>query len=318
MDVKHFIDFIQTVSSRCRADADIATCIEDAYKTLDLNPDKARQKSRALQVHQGRARTGIGHLSHDFFWQELGSWAAPPQSSTAILQGAQPYRRWIEEIAIETTQLVEMKSVPVAWALNVLPEPGVGEKPRRYTEQDIIAQLCLQFLRKNTKRHRQSIFQECLGLSTAATTDMDWIEVLGFCIEGFDEVYIIFDLDVLGKATSNRVSWPVLFESLSRSLASRNVSCIVKAILFTCAVNFSSENFPETKIMQLPRDHGPIVRRYDRSRPQLLQLQPPVNDATKVWLQNVGRPSVKASQPAHRMENVDIARDMTDVRVPKR
>lgn len=320
MDTKRFIEFVRNISGRVVAEADIALAIEDAYMSLDLNPHTARQKSKALQVQrQGRGGTRRGPRSHDFIWHSLGPWAALSQSSIVIFEGTLRCRDWIEEIAIETTQLVEMKSVPVAWSLNIPPESKDGEELRRYTAQDIIAQLCLQFLRQNPRRHRQPMIEKCLSMSKAAATELEWFGVLAYCLEGLDEVYIILNLDVMSRGIPKAISWPALFESMSQSFATNPACCIVKVILFTCAMDLSFGDLSGTTIVKLPKDYTAALRpEWNRIRHQPLNPKPDVAGSANVWLQHVGRPRVKRPRSPDRNERSEVSGNVLDVRTSKR
>lgn len=319
MDTKHFIEFVRNICDRGLADKDIALAIEDAYTALDLNPHIARERSKALQVQrQGRGGNRRRCRSHDFVWRDLGPWAAQSQSSIAMIEGAQQSRDWVEEIAIEATQLVETKSMPVAWALNILPEPGDGEEPRRYTAQDIVAQFCLQFLRQNQRRHRQHMLQKCFRISQEANTEVEWFEVFASCIEGLDEVYLILDLDVMDRGTHSTVPWPALFDSMSKTFDTSDAPCVVKAILFTCAIDLSFRDLSGTKVIKLPRSHNQNLRRGDHTHNLLSNPKPGVTGAANTWLQNVGKPRVKRPRSPDRIEGSEISGDLLDMRSSKR
>ncbi|OAQ69858.1 kinesin [Pochonia chlamydosporia 170] len=314
MDTKQFIEFIQNVSDRGFAEAEVTFTVEDVYKTLDENPHKAREKSKALQVQrQGRGGKRRTSRSHDFIWQNLGPWAAQSQSSIAIIEGPQHYRGWVEEIAIETTELVERQLIPVAWSLNVLPEPGDGENPRRYTAQDIVAQFCLQFVRQNPRRNTQPMLEKCLAMSKAASTELEWFGVLAWCIDGLDETYIILDVDAMDKSESRAVSWPALFESMSKDLATSTVCCIVRVILLTCTIDHSFGDLVRTKIIQLPRGNIATFRGVQKNC--RLPFKPNCTErSANAWLQHVRRSRVQELQSSGRTESSEASGDTLDMR----
>ncbi|KAH6892554.1 nucleoside phosphorylase domain-containing protein [Thelonectria olida] len=316
MDTQHLVDFLRNTR---HLDTDITSTIQHSYSQLELNPHKSREKSKALQIsRKGRGSIRQEYQSNDFFWKALGPWAAFPRSSVTILQGTQHSRDWVEEIAIKTTELIETKRVPLAWALNVLAKPGDGEEPRGFTGQDIVAQCCLQFLRWNPALHRRSILEICLKKCETATTELEWFEVLAYFIETLDEVYIIVDLDVMGRGISSAAVWPTALEAMFRNFSARDVHCVVKVILLTCTAPDLRGDSPDINVIRVPQKNNGILRREHPSRRPSSTQESDFHSA-EVWLQNVGRERPKRAQSPTTREDGDSSHgDTVTMRASKR
>ncbi|KAL6403076.1 hypothetical protein AUP68_12408 [Ilyonectria robusta] len=322
MDTNQLVEFIRSVTGDPAPCTDFPSAIQDIYSKLGFNAHTSRENSKALQVacksRRGNRRT---LPSNDFFWSALLPWSESPESALAIFEGNLGDRDRVEEIAVKTTELIESKGVPLAWALNVLPRPSDGEELRRFTGQDIVAQLCLQLLKYNSRLHQQKTLERCLEKCEAATTELEWFEVLAYFIAGLDEVYIIIDLDVLGRGTSNTASWPTALESMYRGPTTNKIHCIVKGLLFTCNATASFGPSSDINVIRIPRGNNMTLYSAGQSRFRYSNGPSDSMNSIELWLQHVGRQRPKrprypaTSEDSHESE---VGGDTMDTTNPKR
>jgi hypothetical protein len=289
MNTTQLTELVRELHDHGHPTTDVSQAIQIACSKLQFNPYQSRERSKAIQaLRRRRGDKSKRPIPKDFFWFALHTLAASNLSSLIILEGSQSTKDHVEEIAIETTELIESKDVPLIWALNGQPKPQYGEDPKKYSGQDILAQLCLQLLQKNARLHLQSTLATCCLNLERATTESEWFEILTSLIEGLPEVYIVVDLESMGRRNVGALSWPTAFKEIFGNLVARGIHSIIKVIIFTCRP-VATRDSSDIRVVQFPRRSSRIPHHRERHRSQYQNQKPSSVKDDRLWLDFVGK-----------------------------
>ena len=101
----------------------------------------------------------------------------------------------------------------------------------------------------------------------SARTEDDWFNLLGSVLEGLPQIYIIMDLEVLGKRTDDQYPIPNAFARLVDQLEQRQVRTVVKIALISYRPLELSE-LPSVfdKVITIPKKGKPGASRRAKGR----------------------------------------------------
>jgi len=294
MDTKHFTTFLKTIRDHADHDAGIGASIQAAYSAMGFNPSKSRAKSRALRdMRKAQGASAKQHPSADFVWHEFQPWAASDYSSILIIEGSLSARERAEDIALETTDLIESAKIPLAWVLNWhWRSSDEGLVREACNGSDLVAQLCLQLLLQNPKLHNRNAIDHCLQVIGWAAAASGWFEVLAHFVEGLDQVCVVVDLAVLGAGYVEALTWPSLFRGMFRSLDTKGTRSMIKCLLFTsrpvATLDMDAKN---TRVVRFPQNSLSTRPRSGADTPTNASA-----DQNKSWLQCLRRRKPKHVQ----------------------
>jgi hypothetical protein len=221
---------------------------------VDLSAQSRETSKDAQALRSRRNERGHKFLSSKFFWESetLKIWATSTQSALILLKGTHQNQQQIEDISLKAIDFIEAEHVPVIWALSSLTKAMGTENLSKPVGVTVLEQLCLQLLRKNSTLHSESAITTILSRFTRAKTESEWFNILGSCIEGLPQVYIVVDLEILGRRDPGSLSWLVAFKDLFSRLNEGNHFGIVKVVVFDCR---SSAGIDESSLcISFPRN----------------------------------------------------------------
>lgn len=139
------------------------------------------------------------------------------------MQGSFRYRQLARDFAIDMIDLISKANVPVVWALD-----PTFDSPRALTSVDVLKHITLQVLRLNHTMLNERAATLSAARFQSTVTESGWFSLLGYALEGLQQLYIIIDLEVLDRSTIASCTWLEEFPRLFQGLSARNVRTILK------------------------------------------------------------------------------------------
>jgi hypothetical protein len=202
----------------------IMTFMATSMKCLP-SPEVSRKKSQAMRNNRQLMKGG-GSLNNSV-WSSpaLQKWADAKESALINVCGSFATRHQAQDFAIDAIDFIARSQTPIVWVLNV----------NDYSEKseiiliNILKHLILQILKMN----HTLLTEKSLSLSAArfqsATTEVEWIRLLGSVLERLPYVYMIIDTEILGNQCEAK--WSETFNRLFQELKTRNIETTIKVAL---------------------------------------------------------------------------------------
>ncbi|KUJ14696.1 uncharacterized protein LY89DRAFT_671120 [Mollisia scopiformis] len=187
------------------------------------SPEVSRKQYQARR-NSRQFKKGYGSLKNPVCTRTLQSWADTKHSSTINVCGSFVTRHEAQDFAVDAIDFIAQSQAPLVWILNI----HEGRANSDIMLSDVLKALILQILKMN----HTMLTERSLSLSAArfqsATTDAEWIALLGTVLEGLPYVYMIIDTEVVGNQYAK---WSETFNMLFDELRSRNIGNIIKVAL---------------------------------------------------------------------------------------
>ncbi|KEZ40094.1 hypothetical protein SAPIO_CDS9108 [Scedosporium apiospermum] len=158
-------------------------------------------------------------------------WSTAQESKVAILKGNFNARFAMRDFSVNIIQQLLSKNVPVLWALSG-PDSG-SEASSDISPVDLFQHLILQALRLDRDSQTESGMSLQCARFHGASTEHDWLQLLGSSLVGIREVYLVVDLSTLrgNVESTDGFSWPAAFNSLFVEIAKRSQGVRIKVLL---------------------------------------------------------------------------------------
>ncbi|KAF4542891.1 hypothetical protein BFW01_g4810 [Lasiodiplodia theobromae] len=183
-----------------------------------------------------RKRIGQFELNRTALLPRLQAWSAAESSSLIAIAGAAPTRFQTKDLATELVDLISAANKPVIWVLNGRQPPSINKE---LTHINLLRQLTNQLVKLNNERmiaHVSANFNAPRVAS--ARCEADWLGILKECLTGLPEVYLVVDMEILGKPSDeNADSWLEFFRLLETLVSS------VQGVALKVAVLSFRQNF---------------------------------------------------------------------------
>ncbi len=215
------------------------------------------------QYHRVRCnrRRQSGQYNNSFLRrsEQLQAWANKEESRQIAVCSNFQTRHAARDFAIDAIDLIKDAQIPVAWALN----------PRNDLREDVTSVGVLKYLTLQALQQNHTMLNErSAALSAAryqsATTEDDWINLLGSALEGLPQIYMIVDLEILGIGMTER-SWSGIFTTLFERLQCRNIRTVVKvAFVLTRSIYKATliQDMDQRSILQIPMNRSGRVSKH--------------------------------------------------------
>jgi hypothetical protein len=143
----------------------------------------------------------------------------------------------MRDFSVNVIQQLLSKNVPVLWALSG-PDSGF-EASSDISPVDLFQHLILQALRLDRDSQTESGMSLQCARFHRASTEHDWLQLLGSSLVGIREVYLVVDLSTLrgNVEPTDGFSWPAAFNSLFAEIAKRSQGVRVKVLLLAGMTN---------------------------------------------------------------------------------
>ena len=169
--------------------------------------------------------------SFDFgrLWQApaLKFWTNNSESSLLLIRGTVPLRSQTQAAATFLTDLLNSGKFPVLWAL----------KPPNFTAPDSSTRQLLKYLVMQALQLDPNGVGGKLSpgfnaaLVASATTEHDWIKILGTLLSGHACVYLIIDPEMLGSSTRYDSDLDTLVRLLQSDVIQRSATVVKIALV---------------------------------------------------------------------------------------
>ncbi|KAE8452953.1 hypothetical protein EG329_012140 [Mollisiaceae sp. DMI_Dod_QoI] len=239
-EIKTLIISYQSINSnvlldtnRRVSDIQLNQIINFVSKIPLLDPVKSFQES--LFMRKRRLIKSSNHKA-DFSWliSHLQSWSSATRSFLIIVQGTFRSRFEMKDLSTDLVQLFRNSRVSVLWALNVGPSSDDMEK--KPSSIDLLKSLTSQALRLPEINPTEAFVASSCARFQRATTEDDWLSLLGSVLAGLNEVYIVIDIEMLSSSLaelSEDFSWPLALIKLFQELRRRGSATLVKVAMIT-------------------------------------------------------------------------------------
>lgn len=188
------------------------------------SPPVGLQEYEAMRNRRRRLGTSGKQLQND---SRLQSWASSNISSVIVVNGAFRNRYEARDFCANAIGLVRTAGIPVIWALN----SKFTDTHKDLLILDVLKQLVLQALQINQTILTEQSIALAAHRFQSATTEQEWFNLLGSVLDGFPLIYIIIDVEVLGRRDNEELSWPSIFLEVFREMKRRGSSSVVAVAL---------------------------------------------------------------------------------------
>ncbi|KAI9652431.1 MAG: hypothetical protein M1831_006774 [Alyxoria varia] len=218
------IDTNQRVS-----DLQLSNIIQAIASPNSLDPLKSLHYL-TFMTHRCRPRGKLSNVTP--FWNspKLAAWTNSNDSALVVVKGGYAFRESFKQFQVNTIQLLRDECIPTLWVLKSQELNG----PNGFSGIDILKNLVSQALKLNTKFHEERLMSLNCSRVQSASTESEWVEILGAVLCGIPLVYIVIDATVLGDAfrhPTQEFQLPRTFGQLFQVLRSRAQGTIVKVLL---------------------------------------------------------------------------------------
>lgn len=211
------------------------------------SPEACRQYHRVRRNRRRQSGQDNSGILRDS--KQLQAWANKEESHQIAICSNFQSRHAARDFAIDAIDLIKEAQIPVVWVLN----------PRNDSREDVTSLEVLKYLVSQVLQQNHTMLNErSAALSAAryqsATTEDDWISLLGSVLEGMSQIYMIVDLEILGIEKAER-SWPGIFTTLVERLQCRNIRTVVKvAFVLTRSIYKATliQDMDQRSILQIP------------------------------------------------------------------
>lgn len=211
----------------------IVQMLEHAAGSSTTDPEAVYRSSLFLcKRYHARSR------KPETFWlsEKLRDWDGADHSCFVFVKGSFVSRFKAKSFSVSLIQTLREAPVHVLW---VLPEPN----PKSLAEirpVDLVKSLVLQAMRINKNFQTTKACNQISCQLNNQSTELEWMEVLFAILSGLSTVYIVFDVESLAQRptrTDTGLSWPGLFSSFFKTLASQGIRTVVKVLFvsYGCA-----------------------------------------------------------------------------------
>lgn len=174
------------------------------------------------------------------FWLEdnIQKWNSASTSSLVVVDGTRKMRFHLQWFCAESISILREAGIPVIWVLKTIVPDEDETASNGVSPIDLIKYLVSQAALLNANIHNDATIASLLQSSARAISEDEWLDILGFALQGMPQLYIVLDVEVLNRASggSRGQSWSATLSSLPAKLGERNVKTVVKVVL----VNYSS------------------------------------------------------------------------------
>lgn len=156
-----------------------------------------------------------------------------------MIKGGYASRFEVKSFCVDAIRLLRDSKVPVLWALKTLEQDSL-EAP---SIVDLLKSLVSQALRLNDALHSERSMALSCTMVQRATTEVQWLEVLGSALAGIPQVYLVVDVEAVSPCLGSLdagFSWPMAFLDFFEKMGSRGCKTVVKVILVSyCSLSFT-------------------------------------------------------------------------------
>ncbi|KAH7125898.1 hypothetical protein EDB81DRAFT_201955 [Dactylonectria macrodidyma] len=186
-------------------------------------PDPEFMRQHYASKRHLRRRKGI-HVPHSSLSSsQLQEWGAVVESSQVLIHGSFRNRHLARDFAIDMIDLISGAGVPVVWALD-----PTHDSTTLLTSVDVLKYITLQVLRLNHTMLNERSTALNAARFQSTTSEAGWFSLLGAALEGLQQLYIIIDLELLGRSQTSEQLWLEEFPRLFQGLAMRNIRTVLK------------------------------------------------------------------------------------------
>lgn len=175
-------------------------------------------------------RPGAVTIRGPEFWldDKIQKWNQSEQSSLVIINGTRIAQSQIKYFYNESIASLLQKKIPIIWVLRTLVNSA-----NRITPIDVLKYLASQAIQVNQNLHTDPTLTEHLQLRNHAKSEEDWINVLLSAVHGIPLLYIIIDVEVLGRSLNKSTVdfWPAAICHMFRELSQRNINTVLRVAL---------------------------------------------------------------------------------------
>ncbi|TVY56796.1 hypothetical protein LSUE1_G009197 [Lachnellula suecica] len=168
---------------------------------------------------------------------QLQAWGSSSQASIIGIRASFSNKSEARDFCINLIEIIRSAGIPVIWTLNV----KTAKNTKELLVIEVMKQLVLQTLQLNeTLRTERSITLSAHRFQSA-TTEQEWFHLLGASLAGIPRIYIIIDVEVLGKKEDGEeVCWLGAFANLFEEMAKRAIYTIVTVALVSYGSTLTS------------------------------------------------------------------------------
>ena len=206
---------------------------------------------------------------------KLKSWTTSEDSSLIVVKGPYSIRDQIRIFGIDLIEAARSAQIPILWVLPSTIQRGA----KAITSIDVLKSLVQQAIRINRYFQNESTCALSCSRMQSAVHESDWFDILGSTLEGIQQIYIVFDTNILGRnglTLSDNFSWFFAFQSFLERLKARGNHSVIKLIFIsyceTKHVDLNGIDQPENFTVKIdPRSH--TVARERRRRKSRFRLK---------------------------------------------
>ncbi|OPB41405.1 hypothetical protein A0O28_0081240 [Trichoderma guizhouense] len=220
------IEFQQKLS-----EVQLMQLLSQLYVTVLPDPIKAFQ----LVIFMCKRRQLKSSMKGATFWfdTKIQNWNKCKDSSLVIINGTWKTRLDLQSFCAESIAILLDAKCPVIWALKALNVDKTVADQAQVSTIDLLKYIISQAVSVNKTIHTDAALIPRLMAHIDAKSEKDWINILASVLQGIPRLYIIIDVEVLGRnlGTLAKDFWPTAFLKMFSELSARNIGTIVKVAL---------------------------------------------------------------------------------------
>ncbi|KAI1317767.1 hypothetical protein F5Y16DRAFT_392530 [Xylariaceae sp. FL0255] len=198
-----------------------------------------------------RRKYGLTSMGSQSWIPTIQGWGEAKTFAQIVIQGSFKTRKLIRDFAVDTIDLIAEANIPVIWAL----DPNLDlTAENNFNASDVLKYLTCQILQLSNGEQTEKQATLSAARFQSAVTESQWVELLAMALQGIkNQIYIIVDLNLIGRAGGTFVTWLGYFSSIAQTMMLRDAQGIIK-VAFLSTTMTSSDAIPtDTKVLRFDK-----------------------------------------------------------------
>jgi hypothetical protein len=158
----------------------------------------------------------------------LRTWSEDSCSSLLVMMGSLPQKIQTQAAGTRMIEMIKSAGLPVLWAV----KGSTGSVSDRSTTE-LLKYLAMQALQLNSSGLADKVSPQFNATRVAsASTEQDWLQVLGAGLSGVPKIYLVIDPEILGSSAHEQSELGGLISTLQEATFG-NPGTVVKSVLIS-------------------------------------------------------------------------------------